>query len=161
MSRTPEFLKEGLCLKPEATHRGTMPDLTTCSTGDLCCRFHTILSSLPPALERRGTAFSHSHWSLTGLYQWRAEVQSEAKNRHDQYKISSIRYKWIPKLNSQRDPNLIFKSYLKKPYIYIYVHIVYIYTYIINIIIYFIFIQVKMRMSLPSGMELAYTSSWK
>lgn len=61
MSRTPEFSREGLCLKPEATHRGTMPG----SNDLLHWRFMLPLSHypllFPPALERRGTAFSHSH----------------------------------------------------------------------------------------------------
>ena len=57
----PEFSREGLCLKPEATHRGTMLG----SNDLLHWRFMLPLSHypfrFPPALERTGTAFSHYH----------------------------------------------------------------------------------------------------
>ena len=49
---------------------------------------------------------------------------------HDQYKIYFYKVdKWIPKLNIQCDPNLIFKILPKKPYIYIYLYTLYIYIY--------------------------------
>ena len=127
MSKTPEFSMEGLCLKPEATHRGTRLS----SNYLLQRRFMLPLSHypflFPPTLERRGTAFSHSHWVSPGIPTKWPKVQSVAKQQH----MTNTKLNRSPNWIFNVTPTLFFKSYLKSHiYIHIYVHIIYIYIYI-------------------------------